>query len=217
MTEERDAVRAVLPSALEALVSGGVQLLGSDPVTAAAAGIVIGAGYLIDRARQQRLGQANAAFSTAQEAMADQDAVATALSSQSRLELTVRVLEAASRAMMKDKIEALGKVLAQGLQAATVDEALFITAALADIEAPHVQVLSLVEPPVSGGTGLTSDDAVASLPGHTLVMDPIIEVLRHRGLIRNGAEGTYGGSPPRYVRTSIGSRCLELLEDAAGT
>lgn len=57
-----------------------------------------------------------------------------------RLELLARVLEAAGRTPLKEKIPALGLVLADGLrEGGNVDEAFLLAAALDDLEAPHVR------------------------------------------------------------------------------
>lgn len=63
---------------------------------------------------------------------------------QGHAELMARVLQASACAVTaQEKINALGRVLADGLQGPDkLDEALLLAAALNDLERPHVQVLS---------------------------------------------------------------------------
>lgn len=63
---------------------------------------------------------------------------------QGHAELLARVLQASACAVTaQEKINALGRVLADGLQGPDkLDEALLLAAALNDLERPHVQVLS---------------------------------------------------------------------------
>ncbi len=108
-----------------------------------------------------------------------------------RLELLARVLEAAQRSTIPDKVEALGHVLASGLGFGDrVDEALVLAAALHDLEAPHVRVLAELhrEPvspvpasyPAPGRPGWTPEQLVAHLPGTRIVLGALLQVLRSR-------------------------------------
>lgn len=143
---------------------------------------------------------------------------------QAHLELLARVLEAGGRAVLPEKIEALGHVLAQGIQADTVDEALFLAAALADLEAPHIQVLEQVQKYAGtpqadvGAIGMTELRVIELMPTHRLVVPAVIRVLNLHGLIRDltGGATTYGGMPaPRFLTTELGDRCLHLLRNEA--
>lgn len=150
-----------------------------------------------------------------------------ALSDPARTELFARVIAAAGRTPLEDKIPALGRVLAAGLDPdGLVDEAFALTAALDDIEAPHLQVLMLLDsraagPGIPDGAGKrlgwTPAEIAAELPGHQLLLVPILQVLTLRGVIYDDAEaqGTWlsleGGS--RHTPTDLGRRCLKLLAD----
>ncbi len=149
-----------------------------------------------------------------------------------RLELLARVVEAAQRSTIPDKVEALGRVLASGLGLDDrVDEALVLAAALHDLEAPHVLVLAELhrEPvstvpasyPAPGRLGWTPEQLVARLPGTRIVLGALLQVLRSHGLIRDLNEGentTYAdleSGSPRYAATELGRYCLGLLGEAS--
>jgi hypothetical protein len=139
------------------------------------------------------------------------------------LELMVRVLDAGGRAILPQKIEALGRVLADAMASHERDYALALARALTDIEAPHVRVLSDIETATvdrakHGATaplGLGwSPDAIESLsPKSRELVDPVLAVLSFHGLIRNVALGTWNGveGNAQYITTELGSDCLSLL------
>lgn len=133
-----------------------------------------------------------------------------------RTELMRRVLQAAGRSTLDEKIVALGRVLASGLRDdAVVDDALFLAAALADLERPHVRVLAwlALRPDESEGLSLKAiDDA---MPGYSAVLVPTLQTLQARGLILGGRVGISAGgndlSLLHWKITAMGSKCLDLL------
>jgi hypothetical protein len=119
-----------------------------------------------------------------------------ATADEARLELTARVIEAAMRTTHEQKIRALGRVLANGLDGhATVDQSQILAAALDAVEAPHVQVLVLLrenadahagEIPASDRVNLLTleTEAIADrLPGHREILGAVIRVLVGQHLI----------------------------------
>lgn len=147
-----------------------------------------------------------------------------ALADPARTELFRRVVEAAGRSTLEEKIPALGRVLAAGLpEGDTVDEALLLAMALAAIEAPHVQILATIaeEQPEPDGVGAYVEGwmpwQIANRhPGHRSVMTPILRTLDLHGLLDDRAVGTYDDleGRQRYVLSDLGRRCLELLGEA---
>ena len=147
-----------------------------------------------------------------------------ALADASRTELFRRVVQAAGRSTLEEKISALGRVLAAGLRDGdTVDEALLLAMALAAIEAPHVQILATIaeEQAEPDGVGAYAEGwmpwQIANRhPGHRSVMTPILRTLDLHGLLDNRTAGTYDDveGRQRYVLSDLGRRCLDLLHEA---
>lgn len=147
-----------------------------------------------------------------------------ALSDPARSELFRRVVQAAGRSPIEEKIPALGRVLAAGLpNGAAVDHALLLAMALAAIEAPHVQILATIaeEQPDPDGVGAYTEGwmpwQIANRhPGHRSVMTPILRTLDLHGLLDNKTGGTYDDveGRQRYVLSDLGRRCLELITEA---
>jgi hypothetical protein len=147
-----------------------------------------------------------------------------ATSHDARLELLARIMEAAARAPLEEKIAALGRVLADGLRNdGSVSEALILAAALADLEAPHIAVLMYVTenpvPPESVWTTETAPrgweraDLAKVLPEIAGVLDGLIATLAGHGLLRTLGDGTWDGigASSMYGATLLGHRCLFLL------
>jgi len=152
-----------------------------------------------------------------------------ATADEARLELTARVIEAAMRTTHKQKVRALGQVLANGVNGhATVDQSQILTAALDAIEAPHVQVLALLRhhTDVQGGDYLppdrvkemTLDNGMIAerLPGHRTVLGSLLQVLSGQWLVEPVQDGmTFAqiGHPGPWAITTLGRTCVELLEE----
>ena len=142
-----------------------------------------------------------------------------------RLELLARVLEAAARTPLDEKVTALARVLAEGLRdGGSVDESVVIGAALADLEAAHVFVLrhlavtplppeELQRPNHPEPRGWEASQVRSAVPEVTQILDSLLAVLSGHGLIRDLGGVTYPGSvgPSVWKVTTLGRRCLLLL------
>jgi hypothetical protein len=115
-----------------------------------------------------------------------------------RLTLLSDAMQAASRTNIDSKIRVLGAALAAGALAtddALIDEQILLVAAIADLEAPHIQVLKII----TDGTQRTgymgterrgvSEREIVQLRkglegfGGTSLLQPILRVLDRNGLI----------------------------------
>jgi hypothetical protein len=149
-----------------------------------------------------------------------------------RMELTARTLEAAMRTSLEAKVLALGRVLAAGLDGqATVDQAQILVTVLADVEAPHVQVLAELR--MNADTNaeaaendrqnrmelltMSRADIVDRLPGHQDVVDAVMQVLEGHYLavpVSLGMVMGQWGGPGRWGITELGRALLQHIEDA---
>jgi hypothetical protein len=162
------------PELIGAGIGGSLQLGGGDPLSGALVGSAIALAMRFDAANwQQSIGRAAYTTQLAADAVGgEQELERLATTDEHRLELTARVLRAAARTPLADKLPALARVLADGLDDdAKVDEAFVLAAALDDLEAPHVQVLALFDsaPSEHGDRGITAwepDQIVSALPTH---------------------------------------------------
>jgi hypothetical protein len=153
---------------------------------------------------------------------------ALATSSDARLELTARTIEAAMRTTLANKIRALGQVLANGLDGhATVDQGRILTSALDHLEAPHIQVLAAIRDHVQAHQGfvdrskqaeattLTNSQLGEQLPGHVVVLGALLQVLygQHRiEPVSGGLTFQSRGAPTRWGITELGELCLTLVQ-----
>ncbi len=143
-----------------------------------------------------------------------------------RVELLVRVIEAAARSTLEAKVTALGRVLADGLREdGDTDEALLLAAALAAIEGPHVAVLAhldahpgppeeLVRASVESSIGWRPDQVAQDLPQVAGVAEAVFAVLAGHGLIRDAGTPTLLDTigPSTWRIAALGRRCLFLLD-----
>jgi len=142
-----------------------------------------------------------------------------------RLELLARVLEAAARTPLDEKVTALSRVLAEGLRDEdSAREALVIVAAMADIEAAHAFVLQYLAmtplPPEERRMpnhpeprGWEASQLAAAIPEVAEILDGLLAVLSGHGLIRDQGGLVYPGSvgPAVWRVTALGRRCLLLF------
>lgn len=142
-----------------------------------------------------------------------------------RLELLARVLEAAARTSLEEKVTALARVLAEGLRdGGSVDEAFVIAAALADLEAAHVIVLNhlavkplppeeLWDKPGEPPRGWDRNQLADALPDVEAILDGVLAVLEGHGLVRLQTDSTWAGvlAIAQRAITPLGRRCLFLL------
>ncbi len=146
---------------------------------------------------------------------------------QVRFTLLAEVIEAAARTPLEIKIQALAEVLAEGLQVdGKAHEARVLTAALADIEVPHVALLRLLRdtplpPGDMRGSAMGSRKPLGWQPPQlkkamsnlATIMDGLIAVLAGHGLIQSQANDSFGGvaAANEFAITDLGRRCLFLL------
>jgi hypothetical protein len=181
-------------------------------------------------ARSSRQERGGRVLETAAEQVGGLDRLAKlATADDVRLELTARVIEAAMRTTREQKINALARVLANGLDGqATVDQAQILTAALDAIEAPHIQVPAELRDYADSNEGqVTPDNRVNlltlprgafadRLPGHAAVRGAVIQVLAGHHLIEPAGGGlTYEqwGGPDRWAITDLGRALLARLDE----
>ncbi len=206
-------------------VGGALQLAGADPLTGGLAGTAIALAMRLDRANwQHAVGRASYTTHLAAQAVGGEEALERlATADDSRRELTARVLRAAARTPLAEKLPALAKVLAAGLDGTTtVDEALVLASALDELEVAHVQVLAVIEQEQQDREseeqewGWTSAEVLKMLPAHELVMPALLSTLDRHGLVSQEVRGrTYGAAGRRMV-TRLGQRRLVMLRDAGG-
>lgn len=146
-----------------------------------------------------------------------------------RLELLGRVIESAARSTLQEKVRALGRVLSDGLRAdGNTHEALILAAALNVIEAPHALLLQYMdenpEPPpewvrpgIDRSNGWEAGMLARSLPQTSDVLDGLLAVLAGQGLIKDlgGVPYPGGAGPAVWAISSLGRRCIYLLDDEA--
>lgn len=148
------------------------------------------------------------------------------LTYEDRLELLARVIESSARSTFEEKIDALGRVLADGLQEdGDIAEALVLARALEVLDQPHVVVLDHLArnrlPPAElldvrhiGVAGWQVPVIAEALPDLADVMEPLVATLAGIGLLRDNTGVNYASQPgpEAWVITSPGLRCLFLLD-----
>jgi hypothetical protein len=154
-----------------------------------------------------------------------EDLAARATADDGRLELLARVLEAAGRTPLPEKIPALGRVLALGLDTTTgdsVDLVFAYAAALDELEAPHLTVLTLLDSEAIGPSfatrpeplpGWLPSEVIDRLPGHRYAMPSILRTLERHALLEDPIPGSWptrDGEHP-ITTSDLGQQCLELL------
>jgi hypothetical protein len=215
-------VAAAAPELLGAGIGGLAQLAGADPITGNVTAVSIAMALRLDLTRREdAIGRAGYTTHLAAEALGGTERLEQlALAGSYQRELTGRVLAAAARTPLEAKLPALARVLANGLDGSTkIDRAFIYAAALDDLEAPDVQVLSAVAHDDPGpdeigapGAGWTEWQIAKRLPSYEPVLAVVLRTLDRHALIRDITAGTYGGPVPRYVASTVGTDVLALLE-----
>lgn len=211
-------------------IAGALQAGDVDPVISGLTGTAIGLALRFDRHRfQHAVGRAGYTTHLAAALVGgEQRLERLATADDHRRELTARVLLAAARTPLEQKLPALAKVLAAALDPdGRVDEAVVLAAALDDLEAPHIQLLTLIvqhevapvlaQYPDTGKAGWNTDQLRDALPQMRLVLPAVIQTLDRHGLVADRADReTYAGTGrARYGATDLGRRCVDLLREAA--
>jgi hypothetical protein len=224
-TEPRDRGQEVSTAVVRVLAGGGGGLVGflvGGPVGAFLGGAASPAvESAVEEAWRKRVGRSDLALRAAA-ASANED-VASLVErigdDVQRQELLLRVLQAAGAGTLPSKIVALGRVLAAGLNDDAVDESFILAGALAEMEAPHVQVLRILNmangAPVTGLPDLNwwlPDHILQRLPGYSVVLPAVLQTLGRHGLVRNPPQSAWIGQGEDPVGiTPLGHRCLALI------
>ena len=211
--------RGAHPEIASTLAQAVIATVALDPssVVAAGGGLVAGLGT---RWLAQRVSQAEQLLAeTAQHVGGRARLEELAGGDAARLQLLGRVLAAAADTGLEDKIHALARVLANGLQGDAVDDALFFADALAAVETPHVLVLGHMIDEPSGQfptqrIGWSHDEVADLLGGSRILAAPILAALAGKALIEERQSGIASQStsaPSLYVATDFGAGLLALL------
>lgn len=233
-----EVVRQALPDVL-AGAAAGVTVGGPPGALAGAAAPALAALWRGARAADERQWQ-QAAVATqiaADVLEADVEAIVDqALADPGRTELLRRVVLAAGRSTIEDKVHALGSILATGLHddGARLDEALPLAAAFAELDPAHVRLLAhmayrdmYTDHPAQQGDRprLGLHRLGEALPGSELVATSVLRTLERHGLVDDPNPGIVDGgdmsiTDPDYIGsgyavTPLGRRCLNLLRSEA--
>jgi hypothetical protein len=213
------------PEVAGALVGGGYQLLGGDALSGSLIAVGSTLAIRLDiRNIEERARRTERVVDEAAQAVGGHDQLEVlASASDVHLEFSARVLEAAARTTIDEKLRALSEVLVAGLTPDTVvDEAAILADALHEIDRPHIGLLRvLAEAQVTTdaitevGGGWTRDRILEALPGMRLTLDAILGALERHDLVRSNEQTWPGGigyeRPGPYAVTPLGLRLLELL------
>jgi hypothetical protein len=149
--------------------------------------------------------------------------VQEAVSDERREELLARTLTIAQDTALRDKRRALGRALAAGIKGddAKIDEELLFIRAVADIDTPHIRLLSLMAgdyiPPgkVSGSIfhgGWLLPTIAAGDPGLGEVVPALLATLESHGLVRALQSSTpWAAAQAAHNVTNAGRMLLERL------
>jgi hypothetical protein len=209
---------------------------GGDAGEAAAAGLapagVLAVARLATAAWQRRQERAGRALEVAADTLdVGLDILEQrAQSHDARLELLARVLEAAARTPLDQKVGALGRVLAHGLpndppgdELDLVTEAFALAGGLNDMEAPHIAVLEHIaahpksdvdmgKEGIEPQPGWGVDALREALPAVKSTVSAVVPILAGHGLLRDVTYGGYGGPRQRWEVTGLGRLCLWMLD-----
>lgn len=231
MKEQRDEpekalVKKMYDAAITAIVSGITQPYLGAGLLATGIGSALSAmaPHILDKAIEHRQRNKDWAIEIALRTFDEGvDIFKERLSSDvERVELFVRVLEAAAPTTLDAKVIALGRVLAYGLEEdADMGEAFMLAAALADMEGPHILVLQRIhEQPVAPEEtrtnqerGWDKNDIAQVMPEYNTTLDGILATLSRHGLLMDVGRVNYPGSvgPTIWTISPLGSRIVFLL------
>ncbi|MFC9632091.1 hypothetical protein ACFTY8_23100 [Streptomyces mirabilis] len=141
------------------------------------------------------------------------------------LNLMSETVQAAMQTPLASKIVALGKCLGRGVRDETTVDAEFIyVRGLAEIEAPEVKVMEVLDQPTKPAPqdyaqpswpGWRRPEILDDLPGFTATLDASLARLTAAGMIKDDGIGRL---PPdedsekeMWILTDFGKRCLSLL------
>lgn len=209
-----------------AVLVGGAGLLGPDAgaaATALAPAMESMITHVVGRLRRRRARNAAETLADAAEAAGEpvEQLTLEAIATERREELFIRTITIAEDTALRDKRRALGRALAAGIAGddAKIDEELLFVRAIADIDTPHIRLLSMIAsetiPPRSDSRGGWSLDAMTErAPGLGEAIPALVLTLRSHGLVRQ-IDGpiTWAalGSQDTYDVTGAGRTLLERL------
>lgn len=231
MVEDNGVVR-VGASGAAALVSAlalGTGVVGVT-VGAVATGAAIEAIQAFQgRGRERReLRQAAVLYACATRLGLPAPVVAAALGDDDRVVTAAhRILEAAAETAWIAKLALLGELLADAVRLepnALRARRLVETAAVAELEEPHVRLLATIaarrdpEPP-DGFTAWSYDQILKELPNHEGVLDSLLATLTRHGLAYDAATGSWSDVEGNsfWVASPFGRQMLEAFTQATET
>jgi hypothetical protein len=214
-----------LPEGVGAVVGVLAENATGSPVIGAAVAPFVATGIRFVRDwERQWYGRVGLTLFYAQEESPDLDIEAAIRADSARLELAARVVEAAGRTPLKTKMQALGTVLAWGLNpGGRVDEALLLAAALDELEVFHIRVLKVLSDANrrvdQGVRGWDTGEIVAALPELGVVAVSVLRTLERHDLVRVSSatwpsEHGFEYNGP-FIVTAFGLLCLDLLREQA--
>jgi hypothetical protein len=230
--EDNGAVVRVGATGAVALVSAlalgtGVAVTAVSPVAVGAALEAIQA--VQGRARESReLKQAAVLHACATRLGLPAPVLAAALSDDDRVVTAAqRILEAAAETAWIAKLALLGELLADATRPAPDAlraRRLVETAAVAELEEPHVRLLATIatrrdpEPP-DGFTAWSYDQILKELPDHEGVLDSLLATLTRHGLAYDAATGSWSGVEGNsfWGASPFGRQMLVAFTQAAQT
>jgi hypothetical protein len=209
--------------AVPGVTTGNPELavLGAGATPLALAGLNKALGPL----RNLRLGQAAVTLDVASSTTGIDidDLIGRLLADRNRAQLLAEVLNASATATLDETIKALGRCIATGALAdddtAVSTEVAFV-AALADIERPHLRVLTWMEsdPEKPGHLRNETRARISEACDLDVAGRPVLAALERHGLVYEPPAGTmWDVAPePTLLLTDFGLECLQRLRDAAG-
>lgn len=233
----RQVIRSSLPDIFNAATSGAI-----GAVVPGAAGSLLGAlvpaavalAYSVDRASQKRREERAAqALLTAADVLGEnlQELEERITATDERTDLASAVLRAAAMTITaEDKIEALGRTLAHGLQDDDqFDPAVALAAALRDVEKPHIAALRKLvtayqQPLKYDERGRVTawspsfmrvhgDRELASVAGGELTLPVVMATLTRHGLVKTQQiQERYRDPREGWALTYLGQLFLHMLD-----
>jgi hypothetical protein len=228
---EADAKHELAIRTSVAVLAGGAALLGQDAGAAATAltpAMEVVAALVLRTLSQRRTRHAAEALEYGVDAADEplEEFAEKAVADERRQELLARTLVIAQDTALRDKRRALGRALAAGIGGddAKIDEELLFVRAVADIDTPHIRLLSLIAselvlPGSDSGSVFHSGWSIATMmardPGLGEAIPALLSTLELHGLV-SAASGTasWGGpvSTGPYNITAAGRTLLDRLK-----
>jgi hypothetical protein len=226
MTHKHNEVTSmeVVEAVLRASIAGGTGLLSithPELVAATAAGAEGAMLLLTQASRKWQSIRAERAVSFVDAVSSRSGLTLSELSSridesEQALELIVTGIEASTRTPLMEKIDALAKVVSNGLVASTSEQqssSKRTLMALSRIDEDHLELLLLLQqriPGVAEDLGWKEPRIIERLPQVEGVLPALAADLRSYGLIFDNGVGRYDYQPIWKI-TSLGGECLLLL------